>query len=309
MVGATLAGRYRITGRLGEGGMAVVYRAQTIAPHPGIPDEVAIKVLHHELASDRELAQRFRREAKLASTLRSPHAVRVFEGGVEGEVSYMIMELVDGRDLLDLLEQHGRISERRAAAIIAQVCDALSEAHRLTIVHRDLTPDNVMLVRGVAPPDEDYVKVIDFGIAKILDEGSFARAQAQAGAMGSMLSALTVASSRLGTPAYMSPEQGRGEVVEPRTDLYACGLLLFELITGRPPFEGETPLVTLLSHVEEPPPPPSDHVPIHPELERLILQALAKFPDERPPSAAAMGAELRRLLGSLNPEVATRSDR
>lgn len=296
MKGRTLAGRYRVVAPIGEGGMAYVYRALDLASGA----EVALKVLREELAGDAELAQRFRREAKLCRALESPHTVRVLDAGSDGEATYMVLELVRGTDLLDVLATEGRLSERRAASILMQVCEALDEAHRLTIIHRDLTPDNVMIVPELSSPDGEFVKVLDFGIAKILDEQSFALGQAQRGAQESILSALTAVSSRLGTPAYMSPEQGRQEPVEARTDLYACGVLLYELLTGAPPFDGETPLVVLLSHVEEAPVPPSEIVEMHPALEVTILRALSKWPRDRQESAAALGRELLAMMPDLS---------
>lgn len=293
MLGRVLGGRYRIVEELGEGGMASIFRA--------IDDEsdraVAVKVVHEQHEGDREFAWRFRREAKTVAALQSPHTVRVFDHGVDGPHAYMVMELVDGTDLLDELDREGRLPEARAAGIMIQVCAALEEAHGLTIVHRDLKPDNVMLVRGAG----DRVKVLDFGIAKILDVTKVEQARAEHGHSEVDLSAYSQISSRVGTPQYMSPEQGCGEPVDARTDVYGSGVLLYELITGQPPFDGDRALVVLLAHVNQQPPLPSSFVEIHPRLERVILRALAKRPAERQQSAKQLADDLSRLL----PELAT----
>jgi serine/threonine-protein kinase len=193
-----------------------------------------------------------------------------------------------------VLHRERRIPDYRAVQIVIQVCRALSAAHQQSIVHRDLKPDNIMLVRvpsdaeqvvvGLGP--SDFVKVLDFGIAKILDdEGGERGGDPRAEPITQEKSMLTRVGTIVGTPAYMAPEQGRAEPVDARTDIYACGVLLYELITGRVPFTGETPMQVVMRHVNEPARPPSDHGPINAELERLIMRALAKYPSERQQSA------------------------
>jgi len=190
-----------------------------------------------------------------------------------------------------------RLSEARAAGVLIQVCDALSAAHEQGIVHRDLKPENVMVIADPVDPRREQVKVLDFGIAKILD-GDASDPDAPPSSLAS--SALTRVGVVVGTPAYMSPEQCRGEAIDARSDLYACGVLLFQLVTGKLPFQAESPFDYALKHVREPPPAPSSLVPaIHPGLEATILTALAKWPVERQESARAFGAELSLVLPEL----------
>jgi serine/threonine protein kinase len=285
--------------------MATVYR--------GVADgqEVAIKIMNPELAKESRFVRRFRREAKAASVLRNPNTVQILEFGVDQGYVFLAMELLRGFDLAMLLHKEKRVAEGRALRIVAQVCRALSFAHKQSIVHRDLKPDNIMLVKipdGVKAPvpgclPQDFVKVLDFGIAKILDDdGSDKPAvDSRAEPVTQEKSMLTRVGTIVGTPAYMAPEQGRAEPVDGRTDLYACGVLLYELITGRVPFVGETPMQVVMRHVNEPPRPPSELCKIHPEVEKVILRALAKFAAGRQQSAEEMEAEILGVLAKVDP--------
>ncbi len=290
--------------------MATVYRG-TVGDRP---EEVAIKIMNPDLAKESRFVRRFRREAKAASMLKHPNTVQILEFGVDQGYVYLAMELLRGFDLAMLLHRERRIPEARAVQIVIQVCRALSAAHEQSIIHRDLKPDNIMLVRqppGMASPvaglaQGDFVKVLDFGIAKILDDDGEkpAGADSRAEPITQEKSMLTRVGTIVGTPAYMAPEQGRAEAVDARTDLYACGVLLYELITGRVPFTGETPMQVVMRHVNEIPRKPGEIVPMNRELERLIMRALAKYPSERQQSAEEMAFELLSVLPALTPAKA-----
>jgi eukaryotic-like serine/threonine-protein kinase len=288
VLGQTLGGRFRITGYIGQGAMAAVYRGVEDDP----PREVAIKVLHRELADDETVVRRFRREARAAARLRHPNSVQVYAHGVEGRLAFMVMELLPGMDLFELLELEGRLPEARAARIMLQICDALAAAHDLGIVHRDLKPENVMIVYGAGEGDEQ-IKVCDFGIAKILE-----RPEDMADGASYTGSALTRAGSALGTPTYMSPEQCQGIEIDGRSDVYACGIMLYQLVTGQPPFLGQTDLNVMLQQLRDPPVPPSKRVPGL-LLEPIILKALEKDRDKRQQTARDLQAEIAALLPEL----------
>ena len=309
LIGTTIANRFHVKRVLGEGGMATVYVAEQDAE----PREVALKVLRFELTADRTFAKRFEREAKAAARVQHPNSVEIFDAGVAGNVSYIAMELLRGDDLYALLERHGALSPRTAATIVIEVCEALAVAHGLGIVHRDLKPENIMIVRdpsaatetggpeSVPLPAGARVKVLDFGIAKLLDK------QADAPRPGgnrldppSAVTAVTRAGTLIGTPAYMSPEQCALLPVDTRSDIYTCGVLLFQMIAARLPFEGPTPLHIATKHIHEDPPPLRSVVPeAHAGLEAVILKALAKRSTERHASAKILGAALRKLLPEL----------
>ncbi len=296
LLGRTIAGRFHVTGFIGEGAMAEVYRAS----QDGEPREVALKVMHKHLNADPTFIGRFRREAKAAARLDHASTVRIIDWGVDGKLLYMAMELLEGKDLFDVLLVERRFTEARAARLLIEVCDALSAAHDLGIVHRDLKPENIMVMADPSRPGVDRIKVLDFGIAKILEREKTGR---QGESTTSIThSALTTVGMVVGTPAYMSPEQCRGEPVDARSDVYACGVLLYQLLTGRTPFTGESPIDIAIKHVRVPATSPAEWVPgLHPGLEALVLKALEKSPGHRPESARAMHDELVRLL----PELAT----
>src|SRR5262245_32603952 len=260
LIGRTLAGRFRITGFIGDGAMATVYRGV----QEGDPTDVAIKILRPDLVGDRTFVGRFRREAKAASRLNHPNSVRIVHYGVDDGLFFIVMELVAGQDLFEHLTIERRLTEARAAGVLVQICGALAAAHAQGVVHRDLKPENIMLVVDPESPSGERVKVLDFGIAKILD-ANLKDPDAPPNSLAS--SVVTRVGIVVGTPAYMSPEQCRGEPVDARTDVYACGVLLYQLVTGRLPFYGETPFDFALQHVQQPPPAPSTLVPgIHPGL-------------------------------------------
>jgi serine/threonine-protein kinase len=291
LIGRVIAERFRVTALVGEGAMAAVYRGVRLGAAEGTGDEVAIKVMHRHLAADGTFARRFRREAKAASRLRHPNTVHIVDYGVDHGLAFIAMELLSGRDLYELICQDGPLPGARAAVIMMQVCDALVTAHGRGILHRDLKPENVMLLHGEGG---DRVKVLDFGIAKLVaPEHRLEDAPTSITGSG-----LTSVGAVLGTPEYMSPEQCQGGRLDFRSDIYACGVLLYQLVTGQVPFSGETPVHTMLKHVREPPKPPSTMAPrLEAAMEAVILRALEKRPEDRPASAAELGAALAAAIG------------
>jgi serine/threonine-protein kinase len=297
LIGRKVAGRFTIKRVIGEGGMATVFAAE----HEGEEREIALKVMHTELTRERSFVKRFEREARAASRVRHESSVRIIEYGVADGLSYIAMELLAGDDLYVVLERGGALTQRRAARILVEVCEALVVAHGLGIVHRDLKPENIMLLPDPTHPEGERVKVLDFGIAKILGPEIVTAEETEEGL--SRNTAVTRFGTFLGTPAYMSPEQCMQRPIDGRADIYTCGVLLFQLVTGRLPFEGVSPTHTAELHVSEPPPRPRTLAPsIDGRLEALILRALAKKPVDRHPTARHLGSALRSLLADL-PDV------
>ena len=273
-----LGGRYELGPTLGRGGMAEVRRARDLR----LSRDVAVKQLRIDLASDPTFQERFRREAQAAAGLNHPNIVAVYDTGEEADpatgvkVPYIVMELVEGRTLRELLRTGRQIQPEKALTFAQGVLEALSYSHRAGIVHRDIKPANVMLT-----PD-GTVKVMDFGIARAVADTS---------------ATMTQTAAVIGTAQYLSPEQARGETVDARSDIYSAGCLLYELLTGRPPFQGDSPVSVAYQHVREAPVPPS-HLDalVTPAMDAIVLKALAKDPADRFQTAAAMRADIGRLL-------------
>ncbi len=293
LIGSELDGRYRIDALLGSGGMGAVFRGHPVFMGQVLTDQaVAIKVLRPHLARDPNAVRRFVREARGTLKITSDHAVKVLDFAVTDDgLLYMVLELLQGRTIGAELSSDGRLAPRRAVRVARQVSAALAAAHKVGLIHRDLKPDNLMLVRRGADPD--FVKVLDFGLAKVM-EGT--------GEQALSMAALTQGGIVFGTPDYMAPEQALGQPLDARCDVYALGATLFELITGQPPFPRVSPLEVLAAHVRDPAPTLASVAPdlaLPPALEALVARCLAKDPDERPASAEALAAELAAIEAAL----------
>lgn len=272
-----LGGRYELDGVVGRGGMAEVYRARDLR----LDRIVAVKTLREDLARDQTFQARFRREAQSAASLNNPSIVAVYDTGEDqgatAHVPFIVMEYVDGRTIRDLLRDDRRLLPERALEITDGVLRALDYSHRAGIIHRDIKPGNVMLNRN------GEIKVMDFGIARAVSDSQ---------------ATMTQTAQVIGTAQYLSPEQARGERVDVRSDLYSAGCLLYELLTGRPPFTGDSPVAIAYQHVRENPVPPSQ---VDPELpawaDPMVLKAMAKDPANRYQSAADMRGDIQRALG------------
>lgn len=270
-------GPYKLSDLLGQGAMAQVYRGVT-------PDgqQAAVKLLHPGLTGDQGFLARFHREAEAAGRLDHPHIVKVLAHGSEGETHYLAMELIDGPSLQVVLRGRTQpFTPAEAVALIARLAEALDYAHRQGVIHRDVKPSNILLRGGRL----DDPALTDFGVARLVEE----TVATQSGAL-------------LGTPAYMAPEQGEGQPGDERSDVYALGVILYELLTGQPPFQADSPYAIILRHIHTPPPPPRSLRPdLPPALEAVVLRALEKDPAARYPSAAAFAAALTASLVPSSP--------
>ncbi|MGN0123557.1 MAG: Stk1 family PASTA domain-containing Ser/Thr kinase [Rhodococcus sp. (in: high G+C Gram-positive bacteria)] len=278
-----LSSRYELGEILGFGGMSEVHLARDLR----LGRDVAIKVLRADLARDPTFYLRFRREAQNAAALNHPAIVAVYDTGEAeteaGPLPYIVMEYVEGDTLRDIVRADGPMTPKRAMEIIADVCAALDFSHRNMIVHRDVKPANVMINKAGA------VKVMDFGIARAISDAA---------------SPMTQTAAVIGTAQYLSPEQARGEQVDARSDVYSVGCVLFEILTGEPPFKGDSPVAVAYQHVREDPPLPSSvNSSVPPELDSVILKAMAKNPANRYQSAAEMRSDLIRVLSGQRPSA------
>jgi eukaryotic-like serine/threonine-protein kinase len=286
-----LGDRYELEGVVGRGGMAEVYRARDIR----LDRIVAIKTLRPDLARDQTFQARFRREAQSAASLNHPSIVAVYDTGEDLStgvpVPYIVMEYVDGRTVRDLLIEGHRLLPERALEIVTGVLRALEYSHQAGIVHRDIKPGNVMVTRN------GDVKVMDFGIARAMNDSQ---------------ATMTQTAQVIGTAQYLSPEQARGERVDARSDLYSTGCLMYELLTGRPPFTGDSPVAIAYQHVRENPIPPTQLDPsLPPWADAIVLRAMAKSPNDRYQSAAEMQADVQRAASGVQVAMApppTRAD-
>ncbi|MGW0521411.1 Stk1 family PASTA domain-containing Ser/Thr kinase [Crossiella sp. NPDC003009] len=276
-----LSNRYELGETLGYGGMSEVHKGRDVR----LGRDVAVKVLRADLARDPQFQLRFRREAQNAASLNHPAIVAVYDTGETqteyGPLPYIVMEFVDGKTLRDIVKTEGPLPARRAMEVMADVCAALDFSHRHGIVHRDVKPANVMITKSGA------VKVMDFGIARAVHDGQ---------------AAVTQTAAVIGTAQYLSPEQARGEAVDARSDVYATGCVLFELMTGEPPFTGDSPVAVAYQHVREDPKSPSQVNPQVPAvLDAIVLKAMSKNPANRYQSAGEMRGDLVRVLSGQRP--------
>jgi serine/threonine protein kinase/beta-lactam-binding protein with PASTA domain len=275
VIDRVIDGRYRVEAHLAEGGMASVYRALDLR----LDRPVALKVMRPDLARDADFVSRFRREARASARLAHPHVVSVFDQGEDEDIVFLVMELVEGRTLREVIAAQAPLSTRRATEIVDQVLQALTAAHRAGIVHRDIKPENVLISTAGA------VKVADFGLARAVTAGTMSR----------------TSDLLWGTAAYLSPEQVEHGHADERTDVYAVGLVLYELLTGVKAFAGESPVQVAFQHVHGEVPTAADRVPTVPaEMDVLIRQATATDPQHRPADAAALRRELRRSVAQLS---------
>jgi serine/threonine protein kinase len=272
LLGHVIDGRYRLEAKIGFGGMGTVYRASRLA----IGDDVAIKMLHREHVADPNAAERFRREAHTAARLKHPNAVSIHDFGVSSDgLMYLVMELAEGQSLRHIIKERGPVPITVATDVTTQVCAALDEAQRLGIVHRDIKPDNIILQDT---PAGLRVKVLDFGIAKLRDMTQ---------------SNITQTGSVMGTPRYMSPEQCMGEEVDPRSDIYSMGIVIFEMLCGVTPFNSPTSSAVVVQQVTQAPPPLCTiNGSITPAVESVVLRALEKRREDRPQTAGELAGEL-----------------
>ncbi len=277
-LGQTLGGQFVVESIAGKGGMGTVYRAS----QRGIERQVAVKILHPDLVAEKEVVKRFLREGRAAARLQHPNIVTVhMVGETQDGVPFLVMELVDGQSLEAVLEHEGTLEEERALGIARQIAFALSEAHRQGIVHRDLKPANILITKKGR--GREVVKILDFGIAKLL--------------AASDQSLATTGGLIFGTPHYLAPEQASGETLDGRADLYALGVILFRMLTGVLPFDGDNAMQVVLRHLRDAPPSPRTLNPsLNPETEALVLSCLQKRPAERPPNADAIVDTIDTIL-------------
>ncbi|MEU9448233.1 Stk1 family PASTA domain-containing Ser/Thr kinase [Streptomyces sp. NPDC048277] len=272
LVGQVLDGRYRVDARIAVGGMATVYRALDVR----LDRVLALKVMHPALAADGSFVERFIREAKSVARLAHPNVVQVFDQGTDGSYVYLAMEYVAGCTLRDVLRERGALQPRAALDILEPVLAALGAAHRAGFVHRDMKPENVLI------GDDGRVKVADFGLVR---------------SVGSVTS---TTGAVLGTVAYLAPEQVESGAADPRVDVYACGVVLYEMLTGEKPHDGDSPAVVLYKHLHEDVPPPSAIVPgLAYELDELVALGTARSPEARPYDAVALLARVRETRAAL----------
>ncbi|MEJ1196540.1 MULTISPECIES: Stk1 family PASTA domain-containing Ser/Thr kinase [unclassified Streptomyces] len=273
LVGQVLDGRYRVEARIAVGGMATVYRAVDTR----LDRVLALKVMHPTLATDATFVERFIREAKSVARLDHPNVVQVFDQGAEGAYVYLAMEYIAGCTLRDVLRERGALRPRAALDILEPVLAALGAAHRAGFVHRDMKPENVLI------GDDGRVKVADFGLVRAVD------------------TVTSTTGSVLGTVSYLAPEQIEHGAADPRVDVYACGVVLYEMLTGGKPHDGDSPAQVLYKHLHEDVPPPSAAVPgMAYELDELVASATARNPEIRPHDAVALLAQTRQARGALS---------
>jgi len=292
LVGRVIAGKYKLESSIGSGATAAVFRAR----HLDLQRNVAVKILHEQKLGEHQLVKRFKGEALAASRLEHPNVARVIDFGQEPDgLLYLVMELLTGRSLEAILAAAGRLPQRTAVSFAIQTCNALAFAHDVGIIHRDVKPENIMIVphRDDDGNPCDFAKVCDFGLAKLRDRGDDDDGQGPQ-------EDLTTVGMLCGSPAYMSPEQCRGETLDGRSDIYSLGITLYESVTGLFPHDAKSLFELFTMKNTEPPRRPSTLVPdIDPLLEDVLMRSLATDPNKRHPNARVMREELREVLASL----------
>jgi serine/threonine protein kinase len=278
-----LGGQFQVLQKIGSGGMGAVYKAL----QPAMNRMVGVKILHPKLANRKDLVSRFRREARAMSHLNHPNTTKVFlYGELEDGSLYIVMEFLEGKNLNQTVRSEGPFPMERALPILIQVCGALDEAHKSGIIHRDMKPENIFICQQQGM--RDYPKVLDFGLAKVTEREM---------RPGSLI--LTQEGMVFGTPEFMSPEQAQGKVLTPGSDIYSLAVILYEVLTGKLPFDSKSPMEYIQHHVTAKPIPLSQRVPgktFPPLLEQVIDRALAKRPEDRFLSAADFGAAMSAVL-------------
>ncbi len=279
LIGRVLEGKYKLTEVVGQGGMGTVY----LGYQSSMERHVAVKVLKRKFAQEKVAIKRFLREARAASKLSHPNTITVYDfGQTDDGFLYMVMERLGGRPLCDVLDEETRLTPARAVHIISQICDSLAQAHERGIQHRDLKPENIFVDATAGNPD--HVKVLDFGIAKMHEEDG---------------SRATATGMVCGTPAYMSPEQAMGKDIDGRSDVYAMGILLYELLTGQPPFDGDAAMEIMLKQLNEEPPDFAPEVAsvVPADLKAVLLEMMAKAPADRPQGCEEVKGRLLAAIG------------
>ncbi len=278
MEGQLLGNRYEVIERIGGGGMAVVYKARCRL----LNRYVAVKILRSEFTDDEEFVKRFRIEAQAAASLSHPNIVSIFDVGHDGNIHYIVMEYIDGITLKEYIAQMGALQWREAINIAIQICSAIEQAHKNHIVHRDIKPHNILITK------EGIAKVTDFGIARAVTSAT-----------------ITMVGSTIGSVHYFSPEQARGAFTDEKSDLYSLGITIYEMVTGKVPFDGESPVAVALKHIQEKAERPADVNPAIPRgVNDLIVKAIKKDQNLRYPNASEMLLDLQRTLGEPNAQIA-----
>lgn len=271
--GTTFAGRYEVIEELGKGGMGRVYKVYD----KKIKEVVALKLIRPEISTDEKAIERFNTELRLARKISHRHVCRMYDLGEEGISHFITMEYVPGEDLKRFIKRSGQLTVGKAVSIARQICEGLAEAHHIGVIHRDLKPQNIMI------DSEGNTRIMDFGIARFLEGDG-----------------MTTQGVLIGTPDYMSPEQAELEDVDQRSDIYALGVILFEMVTGRVPFEGKTPLSIAMKHKSQPPPDPRElNIQVTEDLSRVILRCLEKEKEKRCQSAEDLLADLKNIAEGL----------
>ncbi|MDW8411753.1 MAG: serine/threonine-protein kinase [Acidobacteriota bacterium] len=278
-LGKTIADKYHILSVIGEGSTGTVYKAERAV----IGDLVAVKALRPELTPNPSSVERFKREAQAAGRIRHPNAISIYDFGMVDNIAYLVMELLSGRTLREVLKAERQLDIRRSAALMTQICGAVQRAHRSGVIHRDLKPENIMLeeFEGLG----ETVKVIDFSLAKLKITGN-------------LLQTLTEEGKVAGTPYYMSPEQWLDKPLDPRSDVYSLGVMLFEILTGKVPFDADSIMRLAKKHVQQEPPDPRSFRQDLPEaVAMVILKSLSKKPEKRQQTALELARELKLAVG------------